>query len=305
MPRDLNTVAFLSMQPTRTPVGDTSSTLASQQPAISPVDFPFQASSVRDLSVFPQFGFLPAELRLQIWEQAVFNPKFIEIQYYTDSPNPRIVNHRRYDPLYSVCKESRDVAQALAGSSVVRPMSRVVLHSPRWNARRSHLPIPEPTFVPERDTLFFRPMDHSLENRVITLWSAFRGLHRIEHIAIPLDLKRPIPHSAQWISDMSDRFFLNLKTLTFMLGCEEKSWLGDASIELRDLEQWCMDGRKRTMKFDHGRWWAAMQHYDDKSPFDITELSSRMVAEDEQRYKRVMVGRKPLKVRVVAWKRKV
>lgn len=139
----------------------------------------------------------------------------------------------------------------------------------------------------------------------MTLWSTFRGLHRIEHLAIPLDLKRPIPHSIQWISDMSDRFFLNLKTLTFMLGCEEKSWLGDASIELRDLEQWCMDGRRRTVKVNYGNWRAAIQHHEDRSPFDISELSGRMVVEDEQRYKRVMAGRKPLKVRVVAWKRNV
>lgn len=124
-------VAFLSKQLTHTSVGNTSSTLETQPPAISPVDFPFQTSSVKGLLVFPQFGLLPTELRLQIWEQAVFNPKFIEIQYYIDSPNPRIVNHRRYDPLSSVCKESRDVAQALAIFPGVRPMSRVVLHSPR------------------------------------------------------------------------------------------------------------------------------------------------------------------------------
>lgn len=170
---------------------------------------------------------------------------------------------------------------------------------------RYHLPAtsnPQPAFVPERDTLFFRPMDHSLDNRVQALSLAFLGLHQIEHLAIPLDIKRPIPHSIQWASDMSDRFCLKLKTLTFMLGCEEKSWLGDASIELRDLEQWCVDGRRRMVKINYAGW---VQLHEDRSPFDISELSGRMVAEDERRYRRVRAGRKPLKVRVVAWKRKV
>lgn len=91
--------------------------------------FPFPIRTRNDLSAFPQFPILPAELRLQIWEQAILVPKFIEVQFYTGSIHPRFVNGRQYEPLLSVCRESRAVAKALSPNPGclhhVRPVARV------------------------------------------------------------------------------------------------------------------------------------------------------------------------------------
>jgi hypothetical protein len=44
-----------------------------------------------------------------------------------------------------------------------------------------------------------------------------------------------------------------LKTVTFMVGSKEKSWRGtQRSIELRDVEQWFMDGRSREVRRGNG-----------------------------------------------------
>lgn len=100
---------------------------SSSNPSNLSSKFPFQISSSRDMTTFPQFPRLPVELRLQIWKEAITVPKFIEVQYCTEdskrnlnSPytgyqpvrDAQILNHHRYDPLFSVCLESREVAQA-------------------------------------------------------------------------------------------------------------------------------------------------------------------------------------------------
>jgi len=41
-----------------------------------------------------------------------------------------------------------------------------------------------------------------------------------------------------------------LKTITLMIGSKEKSWKRGGLIELRDLEQWFVDGRERNVQ--HG-----------------------------------------------------
>lgn len=87
--------------------------------------------------------------------------------------------------------------------------------------------------------------------------------------------------------------FRDLKTVTFMLGCAEKGWFGHPSIELRDLEQWFADGRKRTVEVSGQR-------------MDISELAGFM---NSTGY-RIAINappypRKPFNIRVVTWKRRV
>lgn len=41
--------------------------------------------------------------------------------------------------------------------------------------------------------------------------------------------------------------FPKLKTLTWMLGGKDQSWIEDREIVLRDLEEWYADGREREM----------------------------------------------------------
>lgn len=44
--------------------------------------------------------------------------------------------------------------------------------------------------------------------------------------------------------------FRDLKTLTFLVGSKEQSWVEDGEIELRDVEEWFADGRDRMVKVD-------------------------------------------------------
>lgn len=160
----------------------------------------------------------------------------------------------------------------------------------------SHLN-PRMEFIPERDTIFFRPMDYSMNNRLRSIPPNFGGhLICIEHVAIPLDLKKPTPCALYWTHDI--RAFPKLKTLTFMLGCAEKSWIGDPLIELREMEHWFADGRKRTLDIDveHRVGWQKKQFVEGEGWLDVAALSAFVA--------KCAVPNRPLAVRVVAWKRK-
>jgi hypothetical protein len=75
--------------------------------------FPYPISKARDLKSFILFPLLPTEIRLQIWELALYAPKFIETQYSLEWHQPTFVGIRP-EALLSVCLESREVALSLS-----------------------------------------------------------------------------------------------------------------------------------------------------------------------------------------------
>ena len=86
-----------------------------------------------------------------------------------------------------------------------------------------------------------------------------------------------------------------LKTVTFMIGSSEKTWRGaQQTIELRDVEQWFMDGRSR----DVGN---------DGLAVDVSEVTSHMRNLIESNTRSYVGARKSsaraINFRVVAWKR--
>jgi hypothetical protein len=74
--------------------------------------FHFPISRAGNSPTFPQFSNLPPELRIQIWELALYVPKFIEAQFCTQFFQPAFVNCGQHNILFSVCHESRAVALA-------------------------------------------------------------------------------------------------------------------------------------------------------------------------------------------------
>lgn len=65
-------------------------------------------------SSFIYFQFLPAELRLQIWDIELHRPKIIEAQFSTQFGAPAFVGGcTRGSPLLYVCRESREQALSL------------------------------------------------------------------------------------------------------------------------------------------------------------------------------------------------
>lgn len=90
-----------------------------------------------------------------------------------------------------------------------------------------------------------------------------------------------------------------LKTLTFMVGSRDKEWSSPPSIELRDVEQWFVDGRDRMVRRD-------------SENIDISEVGRVMTSEQYHyipRFRLPVHRRTPwhqlrvVNVRVVAWKR--
>lgn len=86
----------------------------------SKVDFPIAVqkevcSEKRKLGEgFPKFGELPTEIRLQIWETKMRQPRMIEAQYATGMGKPVLLgNYTNLSPLLSTCRESREVAKGM------------------------------------------------------------------------------------------------------------------------------------------------------------------------------------------------
>jgi hypothetical protein len=159
-------------------------------------------------------------------------------------------------------------------------------------------------FFPERDTLFFRtPYYYPLLLDTIRL--EYPGLTQVKHIAIPLDESDPhaIPMSGVW--QQAVQGWASLKTVTFMLGCNEKSWLGEEGIELRSLEQWFVDGRDRKVSCRDGVKIdvAAVGEYMMSDEYATAEIGPVGPAGLNYISGRARNSEKLVKVRVVAWKR--
>lgn len=97
-------------------------------------------------------------------------------------------------------------------------------------------------FVPERDTIFLRSIDY--QGNVARLpVRQFYGIEKIRHLALCFP-SSSLPLRDEWKHILASRFE-NLKTLTFMLGSRDQSWVDEGEIVLRDLEEWFLDSRSR------------------------------------------------------------
>ena len=124
------------------------------------------------------------------------------------------------------------------------------------------------------------------------------GMDVIQHLAIPLELQKGIPSKQQWHDILTT--MKGLKTVTFMVGSKEKSWRGtQRSIELRDMDQWFVDGRSREVLRGDG------------GTIDIKDMESYLkdpaaftsFAGSPARRRLGRPASRVINVRVVAWKR--
>ena len=259
-------------------------------------------------SSFIYFTFLPLELRLQIWEMELKRPKFIEAQFSSQFYSPTFVGScTGGPPLLSVCRESRELAlcedfayltptQRDFGRKYVKipipHLGRAISNDLRWS-RTPYVPKPfvaeKPLpFIPHTDTIFFRSLDRP-QGGLQSLACNLAGFENIRHLALPLPTSG-LPLRNEWKMCLS--LFRNLETLTFMVGCNEHSWLGDEEIELRDAEEWYQDGRARTVKVD--KW---LLDVSEVGPFlSSLNFEQRMRGSWDEDWKGI-------NVRVVAWRK--
>lgn len=147
-------------------------------------------------------------------------------------------------------------------------------------------------FVPSRDTIFLRTLDNANFSLGTSGWR-MKGVELIQHLAVPLDSKKGLPSRTEWGNMLLE--LRALKTITFLIGCEEKSWKGERPIELRDMEQWFVDGRYRLVRNGRER-------------MDIADVPAYLMGKDFSRRPpgpeaRPGTAPKIVNVRVVAWKR--
>lgn len=159
---------------------------------------------------------------------------------------------------------------------------------------RTGLPNPRPAFHPERDTVFFRPMASSslIQDNPRLLVNFVRSSQRtVQHIAVPFSLKRELV-ILYLICSLTP--FPKLRTLTLMLGCEEKTRRGDPSIELRHLREWLADGRPRTIMVEEPTSLHVQGSSQCRRLCDVAEVP-KLIAKHLTR---------DIAVRIVAWKRR-
>ncbi|KAG9248519.1 hypothetical protein BJ878DRAFT_476376 [Calycina marina] len=218
-------------------------------------------------STFIYFQFLPVEIRLAIWEMELLSPKFIEAQFCAGFFSPTFVGScTRRPPLLWVNREAREVAlreeygflkpirtdidrrsiQSMSQSDAIAP-------GDTWGdigASGSEEPAKSVSYVAERDTIFFRPLNGRRSGiRCLTL--NVSGFRNIQHLALPLPANGFTLRS-EWNERLSE--FRDLKTLTLMVGGRDQSWFGHDEIELRGTKEWYADGRDRTVNCDKRLW---------------------------------------------------
>ncbi|KAH7364356.1 hypothetical protein BKA65DRAFT_546242 [Rhexocercosporidium sp. MPI-PUGE-AT-0058] len=229
-------------------------------PTSSP-SFAFPVTICKPLGSFSQFSLLPTELRLQIWEIAESSPRFIEAQYCSDFYQPTFVNVPDRNALMLVCRES---AEVLSKRKLMLPRGETskITMIPITDYSHPHLtfsqrqramqrgqksedwPVTAIHYNPSRDTIFLRSLDFS-DSFPFTWFSEFRryfDVSGIQHLALPFDAAS-LSSASKWIATL--RLMRNLKSLTLMIGSNEKSWGKGGAVELRPLHQWFADGRMR------------------------------------------------------------
>jgi hypothetical protein len=159
---------------------------------------------------------------------------------------------------------------------------------------RAQKPWPNKTlyFSPERDTVFLRPLDYQ-PNELWDFISKIDYINTIQHLALPLE-QQGVP-SRKKMHDILAAMSA-LKTLTFMIGSKEKSWRGtQRGVELRDVEQWFVDGRSRDVFRGNG----GMIDVKDVESFYARPFGMR----SHINVPRPRMWNRVINVRVVAWKR--
>jgi len=101
-------------------------------------------------------------------------------------------------------------------------------------------------FVPASDTIFFRSLDRP-QGGLQSLARSVSGFDKIQHLALPLP-PRGLPLKDDWKNCLA--LFRDLQTLTFLVGGKDQSWDGEQEVELRDLEEWFLDGRERRVRIE-------------------------------------------------------
>jgi len=289
-------------------------------PSTSPrAEFPFPVTTgshqAKELSFlessFIYFQFLPAEIRLEIYELELLRPKFIEAQFSSQFYSPTFVgNCTRGTPLLYVCKEAREVALR-HDYAFLTPTQRdfgkryspkfplpthelTLLTGFRWSQAPA-IRLPEVTekpvpFIAKNDTVFFRSLDRP-QGGLQGLACSIFGFENIQHLALPLKATG-LPLRNEWKMNLA--LFRDLKTLTFLVGGKDQTWFGDSEIELRDAGEWFADGRERTVKCDIWR-------------LDVDEIGRFLSGQCfEERMKGSWDDEwQGINVRVVAWKKGV
>jgi hypothetical protein len=148
-------------------------------------------------------------------------------------------------------------------------------------------------FNPDRDTIFFRSLNYPLVD-LGSFVNEIIGIATIQHLAVPLEQKG-LPSRDEWQLILWS--MKALKTLTFMVGSKEKCWQGSQrGIELRDFEQWYVDGRSREIncRGSGGR-------------IDVRDVGTFMTSPPYVKVPGYVPGTpfqiRGVNVRVVAWKR--
>ncbi|CAL3962309.1 hypothetical protein PZA11_000494 [Diplocarpon coronariae] len=275
--------------------------------------FPFPISRHRHLTSFPQFPLLPTELRLEIWEIALYNPKFIEIQYCTDFYDRTFLNLPYDQPLSAVCRESRETASKikfraagklsmLANDNFRHPLLNFAQRQQAIQQNGDPHPWPRPIvrLCSSRDTVFFRTLDlFSSDPLGDVLRSICGPNNNIQHLALPLNID-DLAQARTWAPCL--RQLRRLRSVTFMVGSKEKSWTKSGAVELRPLDQWFADGRN---------WWIDRACAKEEI-IDVAEVATWLRTPDpsllgalRRALPRSQPARicHPISIRIVAWKK--
>ncbi|KAL2064967.1 hypothetical protein VTL71DRAFT_4107 [Oculimacula yallundae] len=297
---------------------DTGSTIK----PIPVASFPFSVTHPKSPSSFFMFSLLPTEIRLDIWELALFHPRFVEVQYCSDFYEPTFVN-LPCNPLSLVCRESAKVVVKGRLNPNGETASKLRLFpshghysypdltfSQKQKAifqsgeRSKPWPRPEISFIPSRDTIFIRSLDGLKLNSIMYYMPKGRlllDMRQVQHLALPLDA------TSLAASQQFEPFLYRmpaLKSLTFMVGSSEKPWMTGGSIELRPLHQWFADGRNKWIDFS-GKREALVRNSQVQSwllnpDFEsVTGHALGVVSGVHAGWRDLMIS-----VRVAAWKRK-
>lgn len=144
------------------------------------------------------------------------------------------------------------------------------------------------------DTMFLREAE--IRNFTWFLPGSYINFHNVEHLALPLSVFNPQCSEGAYPGKLTNILStLGLETLTLVLGTYQNTWLVDQYVELRDIEEFFLDGRDRGFEFED---WKG----------DILDLAKHLEGlKSRVRLTNVLYKKRPRfakHVRVVAWKRK-
>jgi hypothetical protein len=136
-----------------------------------------------------------------------------------------------------LCQESRDVASVFEEKLDLCYLKRHDLdRTPTLIYNKPRVPF---------NTIFFRSLDRKASDGFESLRHHVSNISGIQHLALSLP-PRGLSKQDEWYRVLHG--YKILKTLTFLVGSREQSWLEEGEIELRDVEEWLVDGRERLIR---------------------------------------------------------